>query len=245
MVSLRPQIGVLIGWAIVWVSILLGPAIGFAEDTEPTAEWYEVGYDDGLFLEVCEEDGQSFRLRANVRGQFRYSGFASNNSVPPPLVQRESANENRSAFDIERARLLFSGHAFHPDLKFHTQIDGDTDGNQVLDFLDFWFSGRVNEHLTLLAGRRKIPGVRQWMLSSMDTRLVDRPVPVDFFRPDRTVGIWAFGEIGEDLHYETMVGNGYRVSNLASGEFPKAIVVAGQVLWTPLAEFGASAAPLA
>ncbi|WP_166829745.1 porin family protein [Thalassoroseus pseudoceratinae] len=221
--------GLLIAWS---------PANVFGEDVKSQTEWFEAGYDNGLFLHALQDNGHSFALKSNVRGQFRYSAFIPNSDVPPPLVQTESNNESRSAFDVERARLLFSGHAFDPDLTFFTQIDGDTDGDQTLEFLDYWVANRRNEHLTLLVGRRRVPGVRQWLLSSMNTRLVDRPVPVDFFRPGRTVGLWAFGKIVDDLHYETMVGNGYRTSNLASGEFGEGFVVAGQVRWTPLAEFG-------
>jgi hypothetical protein len=38
----------------------------------------------------------------------------------------------------------------------------------------------------------------------------------DFFRPDRTLGIFGIGKIGETGNYEIMVGNGYSSSNISN-----------------------------
>lgn len=178
-----------------------------------TIRW-EVGYDGGFVIRPLCPERNPFEVKFNGWGQFRYHGFSrdvdswtDNAGITRPV-------RNRSAFDVERARLVLSGYALDERLTYFVQLDGDTDGSHAVDFFDYWWAWECSDRFQIQMGKRKVPGSRQWLLGARRTRLVDRPMACDFFRPDRTVGIFGVGQMGDRGHYELMVGNGYRTANL-------------------------------
>lgn len=175
---------------------------------------YYADYDRGFRIRPFQPKEHPFELAVNGWIQFRHHGFArdvdswtDNAGVTRPV-------RNRNAFDIERARLVFSGSAVDERLTYFLQLDGDTDGADTVDFFDYWWGWQLTDTFQLQFGKRKVPGSRQWLLGARRTRFIDRPMANDFFRPDRTVGVFGVGTLGDDSHYEVMVGNGYRTANL-------------------------------
>ncbi len=199
---------------------------------------YFSDYDDGFVIRPFNRQTHPFELKINGWIQFRHVGFAQdvqtwtdNAGVTRPVL-------DRNKFDVERARLVFSGFALTPDLTYFLQLDGDTEGRETVDFFDYWWGYRFSEGLQLQVGKRKVPGSRQWLLVARSTRFVDRPMANDFFRPDRTVGVFAVGDVGQTFHYEAMVGNGIRTSNLGSADIDDKFAFAGTAYWDPLRDFG-------
>ena len=101
---------------------------------------FVVDYDKGFVIRPFEPDKIPFDLRCNSWIQLRYHGFArkvdswtNNAGVTRPV-------RNRSAFDIERGRLVFSGHAIDERFSYFLQLDGDTDGRHGVDFFDYWWA---------------------------------------------------------------------------------------------------------
>jgi hypothetical protein len=153
-------------------------------------------------------------MKINGRIQMRYHGFARDAETWTDNAGVTREIDNRSAFDIERARLLLSGMAVDPRSTYFLQLDGDTDGGDTVDFFDYWWAWKFSDLLQIQLGKRKVAASRQWLLGAFDTTFADRAMATDFFRPDRTVGIWFVGDLTPRLHYEAMVGNGYRTANL-------------------------------
>lgn len=199
---------------------------------------YFCDYDNGFVIRPFNRETHPFELTINGWIQFRHVAFApdvetwtNNAGVTLPVL-------NRNKFDVERARLIFSGFALTPDLTYFLQFDGDTDGRETVDFFDYWWGYRFGKGLQLQLGKRKVPGSRQWLLGARSTRFIDRPMANDFFRPDRSVGLFAVGDIGETFHYEAMAGNGIRTSNLGAAEIDDKFAFAGTAYWDPLGSFG-------
>lgn len=186
----------------------------------------ESGYDGGIFWRWKKED-ESFLLRSNLRIQFRYSVFGRDDTTWTDSAGVTRPIENRQNFDIERARILLSGHAFSPDLKFFLQMDGDTDSRHVVAILDGWAGWHFSDLFELQFGKRKVPGGRNWMLGAFDTRLADRSMACEFFRPSRTVGVWAVGDPTEFSHYELMIGQGYSTEGLTPSETGDDFAISG------------------
>lgn len=165
-------------------------------------------YERGFVLEPYDKKKTPFELKINGWIQFRHHAFTrtvdswtDNSGKTRPVL-------NRNAFDIERARLTFGGFAIDPRLTYFLQLDGDTDGAHTVDFFDYWWAWKVSDDFRIQVGKRKVPASRQWLLGARRTRLSDRPMADDFFRPDRTVGIFGLGKVGDSCHYQVMVGNG-------------------------------------
>lgn len=210
------------------------PADGFCDD----CSCFDVGYHNGIFLGACDKEGQSFELKVNGRIQFRYAGFSRDVTSYTDNAGVTIPVRNRSRFDIERARLILSGHVFDEKWKYFLQLDGDTDRGSQVVFFDYWWAYQFGEPLEILVGKTKVPGTRQWLLPAFNTRLVDRPMASGFFRPGRTQGVWAMGKLGQSAHYETMIGNGYRTGTLTPQQVNDEFVVASTFYWDPLGDYG-------
>ena len=198
---------------------------------------WKVGYDRGFFLRGVQSN-ESFELKTNMRLQFRFVSFARNaeswtNNAGVLLPIRD-----RQYFDIERARLVFSGHAFSPKVTYQSQFDFDTDSRHVASLLDGWVAWEYRDKRLVHFGKRKVPGTRNWILGAFDTRMVDRPISNEFFRPSRTVGIWFTGDPDPSTRYELMIGQGYNTEGLTPQEFGNNFATAGSIYRDVIGSYG-------
>ena len=108
----------------------------------------------------------------------------------------------------------------------------------TVDFFDYWWSWDFSDRLRVQVGKRKVAASRQWLLGARRTRLIDRPMANDFFRPDRTIGIFATGKTGDSGNYELMLGNGYRTSNLPNSQTDNQFTFAATQYFEPFGKFG-------
>ncbi len=199
---------------------------------------YYADYDRGFVIRPFDGERNPFELKVNGWIQFRHHAFSrdveswtDNSGTTRPV-------RNRNAFDVERARLVFSGHVIDKRLTYFLQLDGDTDGSHTVDFFDYWWGWKFSDAFKIQMGKRKVSASRQWLLGARRTRFVDRPMANDFFRPDRTIGIWGVGTIGETGHYEVMVGNGYRTSNIPNALTDDRLTFAATNYFDLLGKFG-------
>jgi hypothetical protein len=196
-------------------------------------------YDDGFVLvRPSDSSRHPFELKANGWIQFRHHAFSRNVESWTDNAGTTRPVVNRNAFDIERARLVFSGYAKDRRLTYFLQLDGDTDGGHLVDFFDYWWAWECSDRLRIQIGKRKVPASYQWLLSARHTRLVDRPMANDFFRPDRTVGLFLTSKIGNSSHLELMAGNGYRTANLPTASIDDRISFAARYYYEPFGKFG-------
>ncbi len=198
----------------------------------------EAVYDKGYRLRSSDPDSP-FELRVNGRMQFRFTSFDA---------ERRGATSSmpvyRSDFEIERGRLEFRGTFLDGKTHFFINLDADTDDNHGVIFHDFWVNHRFNDCFDLYVGKAFVPGSRDWLSGSTSTHLIDRSLATTFFRPDRSVGVWAIGEPIEDFHYRVMVGNGFNTTDLSAGEVDNKFTYSGSVWWDPLAAYGSGYADL-
>ena len=199
---------------------------------------YFADYENGFVIRPFDADKHPFQVKINGWIQFRHHAFirdvdswTDNAGVTRPV-------RNRNAFDIERGRLIISGHAISPRITYLLQIDGDTDGFHGVDFFDYWFAWQCTDRFKLQFGKRKVPADRQWLLGVRRTRLVDRPMVDDFMRPDRSVGVFGIGDVGRTGHYEFMIGNGYRTTNLPNELTDDRLAFAATNYFDPWGDFG-------
>ena len=204
--------------------------------TEPTG--FRSLYQRGFVIEPYNKRKTPFELKINSWIQFRHHAFTRSVDSWTDNAGNSRPVLNRNAFDIERARLTFRGFAIDPRLTYFLQLDGDTDGAHTVDFFDYWWSWQVSNDFRIQLGKRKVPASRQWLLGARRTRLSDRPMADDFFRPGRTVGIFGLGNIGDSCHYEVMVGNGYRTANLPPAVADDRFTFAATSYIEPAGKFG-------
>lgn len=199
---------------------------------------YFAGYEKGFVIKPFDQERHPFSLKINGWTQFRHHAFDRDVSTWTDQAGITRTVQNRNAFDIERGRLIFSGMAFDRRLTYFLQLDGDTDGLHTVDFFDYWWAWQLTDSFQLQFGKRKVTASRQWLISARNTRFVDRPMANDFFRPDRTVGVFGVGNIGDRIHYELMVGNGYSTANESNAQTDNRFAYSATGFIDPLGDFG-------
>lgn len=199
---------------------------------------YYADYDRGFVVRPFDEKKFPFEAKLNGWIQFRHHAFSRQSESWTDNAGVTRPIRNRNVFDIERARLTLKGHAVDPRLTYFLQLDGDTDGFHTVDFFDYWWGWQLTDRFQIQMGKRKVTAGRRWLLGARRTRFVDRPMANDFFRPDRTVGIFGVGEFARHGHYELMVGNGYRTANLPNAATDSRFTFAGTSYIDPAGEFG-------
>jgi hypothetical protein len=213
-------------------------AMSSQESTTPEpGDVWDAGYDRGFYLRG-NNGNESFELRTNMRLQFRFVAFTRAEDVWTDNAGVERPILDRQYFDIERGRLIFSGHAFTPKLTYFAQFDSDTDSAHVTSLLDGWVGWEYRDNRVLQLGKRKVPGTRNWILGAFDTRMVDRPISNEFFRPSRTTGMWIVGDPDPETRYELMIGQGYNTEGLTPTELGENFAIAGSVYRDVIGNYG-------
>jgi hypothetical protein len=174
------------------------------------------GYDEGFFIESSDRESSPFSLKCNFQFQLRYTGFG-----PEQPQWVDAAGEvrpilERSDFDINRGRIIFSGTAIDPELNYYVNLDFDTLSDESVSILLGWLNYRFSRYFDLYFGKGKVPGSREWLVTSMATQSLERSMATTFFRPSITTGVWARGEPVDGIYYQATVGNGF---NTASSGF--------------------------
>lgn len=208
-----------------------------------TALQSSVSYNKGFLITQKNRD-QSFAMRINGRMQFRYTGFDADSRRYELDNGKSGVQPKENDFEIERGRLEFSGHILEEALQYYLNLDFDTDDNHDVKAHDFWFNYKFDPAFDLYAGKAFVPGSREWLDGSTATHLSDRSLATSFFRPDRSLGIWAIGEAAPGFFYRTMLANGFNTTDLEREEIDNQFTVANSFWGNILGDYGKGAADL-
>lgn len=199
---------------------------------------FYLDYDGGFVFRPIDREATPFELKIRARMQFRYVGFSRDVKTWSDNAGVTRPVETRNDFEIERGRLEFMGFFFDPNLQFYLNIDGDTDDNHDAKFHDFWVNYEFSDAFNLYVGKAFVPGSREWLSGSTRTHLADRSMATTFFRPDRTIGVWAIGEPVEDFHYRVMLGNGFSTTDRRPRDIDSQMMISSSFWWDPWGDFG-------
>jgi hypothetical protein len=168
----------------------------------------------GRGLAFTSEDG---RFSLTIRGR-----------VQTRMTVRENPNSDDVDIDfaVRRARLVFLGHLFSPEVQFYVQLgfaplDLEPDQNIVVrDAVVTWGGFR---DLNIRLGQTKVPFSRQRVISSSALQFVDRSIANAELNLDRDIGVHVFSNdlFGLDgvLGYQLSVtgGDGRNRANRGTG----------------------------
>lgn len=173
-----------------------------------------VVYDKGFVLKPIDVKKHPFSMKINSWIQARHSYFDSEGPTP-----------DQNDFEFERARLVFSGIALSPDLKYFFQFDADDNQTQRLDLLDYFISYDIGHNqlglaagkLGIRVGRWKIPFNRSRHTSGLNLQFADRSMAGVFFDIDRSVGVSLYGKTVDSyvpVNWEFALTNGIRTNGV-------------------------------
>jgi polyhydroxyalkanoate synthesis regulator phasin len=163
------------------------------QEATSKADWtkkIEVGYKNGAYIKTAD-DLFSLKLNVNLQGLSNYDGV--------------EGSPNKSTFRVRRARLIPSGNAFYPWLKYYVQLTLEDSVN----LRDAYVEATYFNWLTPRVGQYKVPFDREFLTSAMNLQLIDRSVANNEFNLGRDIGLQFSGQpIGKYLEYRLGLFNG-------------------------------------
>ncbi|MHC4093900.1 MAG: hypothetical protein ACYSVY_27120, partial [Planctomycetota bacterium] len=163
----------------------------------------QAGYDDGFFIKSSDD---KFSMYINGYLQFRYTYYntrAQNRYLSP----REHRND-RSGFDVQRLRLIFSGNAYSEDLTYYVEMNADGPGGYdftaMYAFIDYAFCDAF--HVT--AGMIPLVCTRGTWIDERGYHFIDRPMTDVVFSLGDGLGVQFWGMLfDETFEYYLQVVN--------------------------------------
>ena len=208
-----------------------------ASDSDNTVELgkgIKFGYDRGLYTQFKDK----FRLKIRIRAQFRFtdSTFNSNYNIVGdtknfPTVSGTGAisalrhTEDIAELDVRRARLVFEGFAFSPNITYFVQLRNDTNGTttqpstsrSTTQLYDAYVSLGQLSWANLKVGQYRTHFGRQEFVSSALLQFVDRDFVAEAFVPNgldrRDQGVTVFSDPAKHrFNYNIGVFNGVGIN---------------------------------
>ncbi len=175
--------------------LLLFPAVAFTDSIEG-------GYKDGLYIQDATE---KFRLKFNVWAQPQFQFLSISNQG------------NVNTFQIRRARLSFSGHAFTKDFTYRFEpeiVQGHaftvSPGLQFggVNLQDCWTTYKWKPWLQFQVGQFKTYFNREELTSTTQLQMVDYSFTNEVFSYHRDIGVAIKGNLWDNkLEYAFNVMN--------------------------------------
>jgi polyhydroxyalkanoate synthesis regulator phasin len=185
------------------------------EDWIKKIEWIkniEVGYKQGAYIKTTD-DRFSLKLNVNLQGLYNYD-----------LLEGES---DKTTFRVRRARLIPSGNAFYPWLKYYVQLTLEDSVN----LRDAYIEATYFKWLSPRFGQYKVPFDREFLTSAFNLQLIDRSLANAEFSLQRDIGLQISGQpIGDLLEYRLGVFNG---SGANKTNVDKDYMYIGRLVLTP------------
>ncbi len=171
---------------------------------EPASAQYRTGRG---FLFRSANGNHALSIGGRLQTRFTYNFWEKN---------PDTDGEYRPDFNVQRARLNFTGHAFDPDLRFRIGMDAggeraettvnflgiiDTfeSSNDLVELKDAYLEWDRWEAFKIRFGQFKTPTSRHGLSSVGDQQFVDRAVTDRVFGPGRNVGVMLSGNaLGKD-----------------------------------------------
>ena len=177
----------------------------------------ELKYDKGVVMRTTD-DHFSVKLNGRVQGLFSYKDTDGGDSL--------------SSFKVRRARILASGNAFYPWLKYGTQITLEGGG---VSTRDVYLEATCYDWLKPRFGQFKVPFDREFLNIGFKLQLIDRSIASSEFSLQRDVGFQISGrKIFDVLEYDVGIFNGSGVNRSnVDGDY----MYVGRLVWAPFGSY--------
>lgn len=206
----------------------------------------QIGYDDGFVIASpgrmqLDTASPLYVLRLNGWGQLRHATL--NSQGPNPDVNQ---------FQLKRARLVFSGHAYTTDFAYYVQLDGRSSSGDDVRLLDYLLTYDLGHHLwdwqkgalVFKTGKYKMPFTMARYLSGREFEFADRALASTFFDVNRSLA-WGLSGARSDVavpwNWEIAIFNGLVTGGAetgSSGALDDNFAYSGRVFAYPIGEWG-------
>jgi len=149
----------------------------------------------------------------------------------------------RQDMQLQKVNLSFKGWLFDPDFRylFYTWTANTSQGQSAQVVVAGNLSYRFNDAFSLAGGIGALPSTRSTNYTFPNWLRVDhRTIGDEFFRGSYTTGLWAWGNLTDELRYRVMLGNNLSQLGIDAGQLDGDMsTISGALWWMPTTgEFG-------
>ncbi|MDQ1243648.1 MAG: hypothetical protein QG550_2901, partial [Pseudomonadota bacterium] len=149
----------------------------------------------------------------------------------------------RQDMQLQKVNLSFKGWLFDPDFRylFYTWTANTSQGQSAQVVVAGNLSYRFNDAFSLAGGIGALPSTRSTNYTFPNWLRVDhRTIGDEYFRGSYTTGVWAWGNLTDELRYRVMVGNNLSQLGIDAGQLDGDMsTISGALWWMPTTgEFG-------
>jgi len=181
-------------------------------------------------------------LNVSIYAYTRYLNQRLLNATYTNAFGNTSTIQQRQDFQLQKVQIKFLGWILNPKFRYflYTWTSNPTQGQGAQVVVAGNLGYVFNKHFTFSAGITSLPGTRSvegnfpfWL--GVDTRLIAD----EFFRPSYTSGIWAKGDITDNLRYQVMLGNNLSTLGVSALQLDNNFsTLSSALVWEPLGDFG-------
>ncbi|RMF86018.1 MAG: hypothetical protein D6744_00415 [Planctomycetota bacterium] len=150
----------------------------------------QAGYDKGFYIKSSDEN---FSLKINAYAQFRWTHY--NTRTENRYLNPGSRRGDRTGFDLQRLRLIFSGNMWSKDLTYHVQLRQEAPGQYNTEVHWAYINYRFADEFQIRAGVFKGASTRSQLMAEWGFQFVDRPVTDAVFGFANVLGVRFWGQL--------------------------------------------------
>ena len=166
------------------------------------------GWTPGSGVTVIDDDAMSMNIAGRIQAGYQYTDWAD-----------DSGLADESTFDVERARVKFSGHIVNEHLTYLLQLEATSDDDNVKDAWAHWnFMNNEGNHIGIRLGQGKSYYGLEASGTSSALWFVDRSLATQLFSNVRSTGAIFTGHHMENkLRWSAGLQNGTVAAGAADG----------------------------
>src|SRR5262245_4238961 len=177
-----------------------------------------------------------FLLKFNINSQIRYLNTTDSDTTYTDHLGVTREVHQRRDITVNRAMFILGGYVFDPQLRYSFTVWTSAGAASIVIAANIgWEFSRA---FTLTGGYTGVPGSRSLVATFPFFQSTDRTMADNFFRPGFTQGLWANGELFDNLFYLAFVGNGLNTLNISAAKIDENLLYAGSLWWEPLGDYG-------
>ncbi|MDD2308891.1 MAG: porin [Desulfuromonadaceae bacterium] len=166
------------------------------EDYQEVMKSAAVTYKPGTGINLTSADGKfSTSIGGFMQARYTLLNYDDANGAP--------AQQRSRTFEVKRAKLIVSGHAFSKDVTYNlttnfSNISGGTTKNGGL-LENAWINYKLIDELQVRAGQDKVQFGRQWLTPATALQFIDQSHVTVAFAPTYDTGVNLNGKIAKGL----------------------------------------------
>ncbi len=190
---------------------LMAELVSREQTTQAADSGLTAGYDKNFFIKSSDDE---FRLNIGGRLQFRHT-YSQVSHGGYQNEDGDNVSTDGSRFELERGRVIFSGHAMK-NLKYQVQLDVDSDGSNAVRLYNAYAAYSFMPEFGIKAGFDDLAYGKQRICSSGKFMGMERMMVTNVFDLGRSTGVEGFGtlDMGDaKLGYRAGLFNGLKDDN--------------------------------